>query len=104
MTQVVPNPEKLDQPVLLEHARLLKQFLDEPPTHSTLEGFIAAKTLVLALRNAGRTLKRADINKAVKALRRADLGGLIVDFAESDNRGFGFVDVTFLRRDGRVLH
>jgi ABC-type branched-subunit amino acid transport system substrate-binding protein len=104
LTQVVPNPEKFDQLVLLEHARLLKQFLDEPPTHATLEGFIAAKVLVIALRNAGRMPKRADINKAVKALRRADLGGLSVDFAESDNRGFGFVDVTFLRRDGRVLH
>jgi ABC-type branched-subunit amino acid transport system substrate-binding protein len=104
LTQVVPNPEKHDQPLLAEHARLLKQFLDEPPTHATLEGFIAAKTLVLALRGAGKSARRADIARAVKALRRADIGGPKIDFSADDNRGYAFVEVTFLRRDGRLLY
>jgi ABC-type branched-subunit amino acid transport system substrate-binding protein len=104
LTQVVPDPGKLDQPLLLEHVRLLKQFLDEPPTHATLEGFIAAKTLVYALRNAGRNARRADIARAVKALRNTDIGGPRVDFSASGNRGYNFVDITFLRRDGRLLY
>jgi ABC-type branched-subunit amino acid transport system substrate-binding protein len=104
LTQIVPDPGKFDQALLVEHARLLKQYLDEPPTHATLEGFIAAKTLVLALNGAGRKARRPDIAKAVKGLRRADIGGPQVDFSAAGNRGYEFVDVTFLRRDGRIVY
>jgi len=36
--------------------------------------------------------------------RNADLGGSVVDFSAPGNRGYTFVDVTFLRRDGRLLY
>lgn len=102
ITQIVPDPAKSDRAVVGEHLRLMKKYRDEPPSALTLEGFLAAKTLVTALRNARRGASRAEIAAAVRALDRADLGGITVRFVNQP-RGYQFVDIAFLRRDGTLL-
>lgn len=103
LTQVVPDPARLTQPLMQEHLRLMKQYLDEPPSHATLEGFIAAKTLVQALRASVPGARRADIARAVRNLRNVDLGGYYVDFANG-HRGFAFIDVALMRGNGQLLY
>ena len=85
-----------------EHLRLMKKYRDEPPSHLTLEGFLAAKTLVIALRKARKGASRAEIASAMRSLDRADLGGVNVGFG-TRSRGYSFVDIAFLRRNGTLL-
>jgi branched-chain amino acid transport system substrate-binding protein len=103
ITQVMPDPFRAGMPIIGEHLRLMKKFRDEPPSHLTLEGFIAAKTLVAALRKGPRDARRQEIAAAMRSLQFADLGGVTVDFSAGRSRGYGFVDIAFLRRNGTLL-
>ena len=102
ITQIVPDPAKSELAVVGEHLRLMKKYRDEPPSHLTLEGFLAAKTLVIALRKARKGASRAEIASAMRSLDRADLGGVNVGFG-TRSRGYSFVDIAFLRRNGTLL-
>jgi branched-chain amino acid transport system substrate-binding protein len=103
ITQVFPNPHLARLPVLREHAALLKRFRDEPPSHLTLEGFLAAKMLVLALHGLGRDVSRGAISATLRQRRDYDLDGITLHFAEGSNRGSSFVDLTLLRKDGTLV-
>jgi ABC-type branched-subunit amino acid transport system substrate-binding protein len=104
LTQVVPDPLKTNSTVLREHIELMKRYRDEPPSHLTLEGFIAAKVLVQAIRGAGRDLSPAGITTALRAMPRVDLDESYVTWLAAYKRDANFVDVTFLRGDGTLLH
>lgn len=104
VTQVVPNPRNWSIPVVMEHDRLMKKFRDEPPSHATLEGFLAAKLLVMALRSAG---KDVDVGRMAGALRKSqgfDLGGFYVRFEGAQQRGSRFVDANVISRSGKLLN
>jgi ABC-type branched-subunit amino acid transport system substrate-binding protein len=103
ITQVVPNPLLANGPALREHTGLLRRFRDEPPSHLTLEGFLAAKTLVQALHGLSRDVSRNAITGILRQHRDYDLGGIPLHFAEGSNRGSSFVDLTLLRKDGTLV-
>jgi ABC-type branched-subunit amino acid transport system substrate-binding protein len=103
ITQVVPNPLLANSPVLREHSSLMRRFRDEPPSHLTLEGFLAAKTLVQALRGLKSDVSRSAITNLLRAHKDYDLGGILLHFAEGSDRGSSFVDLTLLRKDGSLL-
>jgi ABC-type branched-subunit amino acid transport system substrate-binding protein len=102
ITQIVPDPHKSDRAIVGEHARLMRKYRDEPPSHLTLEGFLAAKTLVTALRKARRDAGRAEIAASLRSLDNADMGGINIGFM-GQARGLGYVDIAFLRRNGTLL-
>jgi len=60
VTQVVPNPGLAESTLQKEHLDAIRKFRDEPPSHLTLEGFMAAKVLVEAVRRAGASPTRID--------------------------------------------
>jgi ABC-type branched-subunit amino acid transport system substrate-binding protein len=103
ITQVVPNPLLANLPVLREHSSLLRRFRDEPPSHLTLEGFLAAKTLVQALRGLRSDVSRSAITNLLRTHKDYDLGGISLHFADGSDRGSSFVDLTLLRKDGSLL-
>jgi ABC-type branched-subunit amino acid transport system substrate-binding protein len=102
ITQIVPDPRKSDLAIAGEHNRLMAKYRDEPPSHLTLEGFLAAKTLVTALRKARKGASRAEIAAAIRSLEQADMGGITIAFS-AQPRGYNFVDIAFLRRNGTLL-
>lgn len=104
LMQVVPDPFHGATPVAREHLALMRRFRDEPPSHTTLEGFIAAKYLVAMLRSINGEVDRASILAALRARREADVGGFVVSWPNRANRGSRYVDLTLLRRDGTLLH
>ena len=103
LTQVVPNPSRANSGVVREHLALMKQFRDEPPSHLTLEGFIAAKALVAVMRSIDGDINRTSVLAALRARRALDLDGFTLSFAENSNRGSRFADLTLLRKDGTLL-
>lgn len=103
LTQVVPDLNTKDLPVAIEHITLMKKYRDEPPTAATFEGFIAAKTLVEAIRRNGADTTRASVLAAMKKSPKLNVGGIRFEFVGSNARGAKFADVVLLRKDGRLL-
>ena len=103
LTQVVPHPDANTTKLQFEHRTLMKKYRDEPPSHVTLEGFLAAKGLVRALERSGRDLSRANIAASLSGEKRFDLEGMTLVFTSKNDRGSSFVDLTFLRKSGTLV-
>jgi len=88
VTQVVPALDSNLSLVLQYKAALAKYFTGEMPNYVSLEGYVAAETLIEALRRAGPAL---DTEKAVDALENMnvlDLGlGSLINFSKSEHQG-----------------
>ena len=104
LSQVVPNPLRGNMPITREHLAFMKRYLDEPPSHLTLEGFMAAKSLVEVLKEA--TAHGADRAAVLHALHKRpamDVGGVMLGYSESD-APLTRVDLTMVRADGTLLN
>ena len=103
IAQVVPHPSNWSIPIVAEHSKIFKIYRDEPPSHLTLEGFIAAKLLVNALRNSGKEFTPTQFEAALKRTRDLDVGGYFLDFTVPHSRGSHYVDINVVTRKGRLL-
>jgi len=107
LTQVVPHPQANDTRVQSEHRTMMKKFRDEPPSHLTLEGFLAAKGLVRALERAqersGRAVNRISIAAALAGTKQFDLDGITLSFTPENDRGSKFIDLAYLRKSGALV-
>jgi ABC-type branched-subunit amino acid transport system substrate-binding protein len=101
--QVVPNPAVVETPAIREHQLAMRTYRDEPPSHLTLEGFLAAKALVEEIRRAGNTPGREAIAVSLRRNGRVDVGGIVVDFTPSGRLRSPYVDIAMIRRDGSLL-
>ena len=72
------------------------------PNYSSLEGYVAAKTLLEGLRRAGTTPTHDSLIAGLESMREYNLGGFFVDFGPQKHAGSKFVDLTILTQDGRV--
>ncbi|MEP7155686.1 MAG: ABC transporter substrate-binding protein [Betaproteobacteria bacterium] len=103
ITQVVPNPLTSATRLQSEHLALMAKYRDEPPSHLTLEGFMAAKAFVKALEKISGEINRTSIAAALAGNGRYDLDGMTLAFSKSNDRGSHFVDIAYLRRSGRLV-
>lgn len=105
ITQVVPSPERESVPIVREHVRAMKKFRDEPPSQMTLEGFIAAKTMVEALRRGlgNKPVKREDVTAVLAGLPESGLTELLSDYATPSSGGGRLIEVTMVGSDGRLI-
>ncbi len=75
---------------------------DFDPNYSSMEGYVAAKTLVEGLRRMGTHFSQEGLITGLESLHAYDLGGFFVDFAAQKHAGSKYVDMTILTADGRV--
>ena len=75
---------------------------DFEPNYSSIEGYVAAKTISEALRRAGSAVTPDTLIGALESMREHNLGGFYVDFSASKHTGSRFVDLTILTGDGKV--
>ena len=54
------------------------------------------------LRRAGKDPQRKDLVRGLESLRRADVGGFMVDFGPGQREGSRFVDLSLIGSDGRI--
>ncbi len=73
------------------------------PNYGSIEGYIAAKTLVDGLQHAGSNLSADGLIAGLESLHNLDLGGFFVDFSARKHTGSRFVDLTMLMAGGKVL-
>jgi ABC-type branched-subunit amino acid transport system substrate-binding protein len=104
VSQVVPFPWNYAAPVVKEYQQAFETSAKrEDFSWTSLEGFIAAKTLVEGLRRAGPDLTREHFIKSMETLRDYDLGGYAVTFTPVNHNGSKFVELTVIGKDGRFL-
>lgn len=72
------------------------------PSYGSIEGYIAAKTLVEGVRRAGSELGASRIATALESMRDFDMGGFRVDFGPGKHSASRFIDLTILTADQKV--
>lgn len=104
ISQVVPFPDSATAPVVREMYQLPAALLPAAGiTYTTLEGFIAAKVAVEALRRAGAQPTREKLLAALDTLRDYDAGGFTVNYAPGNRLGSRFAEVTIVGKNGRLM-
>lgn len=105
VSQVMPYPYSTARGVADEYLAAGRAAYGDKfmPNYSSIEGFIAARTLVEGLRRAGPRATPEALVNALEGLREFNLGGYFVDFSARKHTGSKFVELTMLTGDGRVL-
>jgi len=96
---VVPPPTKRSIPVVQEYQAALEKHTGKKEfSFTSLEGYIAAKVTVEAMKRAGQNLTREGFQKALDGMKGYDAGGYVVNFTPSDHNGSSFAELTVLGR------
>jgi branched-chain amino acid transport system substrate-binding protein len=87
VTQVVPAVDSYATAILEYKSALAKFFPGQTPDYVSLEGFVAARVLVEALRRAGPELDTEKLVDALEGLRNLDLGlGTPVNYGRTEHQ------------------
>lgn len=104
VSQVVPLPSNNVVPLVREFQQVWKASgATLEPSHLALEGYINARVFAEILRRAGRNPTRSSFIEAAWALKRYDLGGFEVSFAEGQPNASRFVELTMVGAGGRLI-
>lgn len=104
VAQGVPNPYKATAPIAMDFKRRMALLGIDPvrANFASLEGYIVARIVGEGLRRAGKDPQRKDLVRGLESLRRADVGGFMVDFGPGQREGSRFVDLSLIGSDGRI--
>ncbi len=102
VTQVVPLPWDSSLPGIRDYLQTMKAaYPGFEPGFVSLEGYLAAKTLVQVLKNAGNDPTRKSVVAAADNLRNFDLGiNVPISFSPTDHQGMEKVYLTVIK-DGK---
>jgi branched-chain amino acid transport system substrate-binding protein len=105
VSQVMPFPFAPITRIAGEYLAAGRQALGAAfaPSYGSIEGYVAAKTVVEGLRRAAG-LSPDGIVSGLESLRDFDLGGFHVDFGPRKHSGSRFIDLTMLTKDGKVRY
>jgi len=106
VSQVMPYPFAPKSPLAAEYLAAGKAALGDKfePNYSSIEGFVAAKTIVEGLKRAGNAATPEGLVASMESVRELNLGGFYVDFNAQKRTGSHFVELTILTADGHVRH
>lgn len=102
ISQVMPFPFSPMTQLSGEYQAALATNKELTANYSSMEGFVAAKVFVEALRRAGRNATSEDFLNALETMQNHNLGGFVVDFSARKHEGSRFVELTMLDSTGRV--
>jgi branched-chain amino acid transport system substrate-binding protein len=102
--QVMPNPQSTKTLIAREYRKAFaKAHPQRAFSYGSLEGYLTAKALSLALKLAGPRPTRSSFVKALSHARM-DLGGFAVQYQEGYHRGSSYVDIALVTPSGKFLH
>lgn len=104
ISQMMPDPVSPATPLSGEYLAAGKAVAGDKfePNYSSIEGYVAAKTLVEGLMCAGSSPRVEGLIACLESLRDLDLDGFFVDFSAQKHTGSKFVDLSMLTADGTV--
>ncbi|MCJ0764419.1 ABC transporter substrate-binding protein [Variovorax terrae] len=104
IAQVTPSPYKIA-------GRLAKEFndtvtkagnLEVPVSYAMMEGYIAAKVIVEAVRRMGAKPSREGMPAALDSMDNVDLGGYLIGYRPGMRSGSRFVELSIISGTGRI--
>jgi len=103
ISQVMPYPFAAISPLSGEYLAAGRAASAKfEPSYGSMEGYVAARTLVEGLRRAGTNPSQESLITGLESLHDFNLGGFFVDFSAQKHAGSKYVDMTILTEDGRV--
>ncbi|MCW5633748.1 MAG: ABC transporter substrate-binding protein [Rubrivivax sp.] len=100
VSQVMPYPFAATTPIAGEFLAAAAS-ANVDVNYSSMEGFVAARTIAEGLRRSGGAGGEALV-AAMETMREFNLGGFFVDFGPAKRTGSSFVELTILGADGKV--
>ena len=108
VSQVFPSERSLATPMIAEAARLATAKKIKQLTPAMIEGFAAAKVLVVGLKRAADANKgvvtRTGLKRALESFNRVDIGGGLggreLSYSATDHTGLDYVDLSRINADG----
>ncbi|MCC6250013.1 MAG: ABC transporter substrate-binding protein [Rubrivivax sp.] len=102
--QVVPSPWERKREITREYQEAARRADPKAEfSYGGMEGFLTAKALVMALRAAGKDLTRTSFARSLRG-STFDLGGVKVQYTNTEHTGSRFVDLSMVDRNGRFIH
>ena len=101
-TTVLPLPTETSRAVVREYLALCAASPDADLSARSLEGFIAAKALVWALKHASQLTPEA-IADTLATSGSFDVGDFVLNFSEKGKPGSRYVDFAMIGSAGRIL-
>jgi ABC-type branched-subunit amino acid transport system substrate-binding protein len=99
----VPAPNQQQVPVVRECTDAWRAAGQNGAMSVTaLEACIAAKVLVEGMKRAGKEVTRESLQKALSALGRVDVGGVIIAFKPGFRHGGTYVDIAVIKLNGEL--
>jgi len=104
VSQVMPFPFSPTIPLTGDYLAAGKAALGDKfePNYSSMEGYVAAKTLAEGLKRAGANPSADGLISGLESMRDHNLGGFFVDFSGQKHAGSRFVELTILTPEGKV--
>lgn len=103
IAQVTPSPYKISTRLSKEFNDLVAKAPPEVPvSYAMMEGFIAGKVIVEAVRRQGAKPTREGMVAALDGMQSHDLGGYVVGFRPDMRNGSRFVELTIISGAGRI--
>ncbi|MBI1771638.1 MAG: ABC transporter substrate-binding protein [Burkholderiales bacterium] len=107
LSQVVPSPFNGKAQIAREYQATLNTTttaaLKTTPSHIALEGFIAAKVMVEALKRTGNKLTRPALLAALESMHDWNCGDFPINFSAGKHNGSSFVTVTVIGAGGHFI-
>ena len=97
ISQVVPFPWDARMPLVKEYQNVItKNRSNTQYGFSSLEGFLAAKVLVEALKDSGQEPTRKKFVAALERMQGRSFGGYRISFSPENHNGSKYVELTFI--------
>jgi branched-chain amino acid transport system substrate-binding protein len=88
MSQVVPELDDLSLPITKECKEVVQKYPEDVGFNVvTMEGCMAAKSIVMALEKAGNPPTQAGFISAYESMKDADMGGIKLTFSSDNHQG-----------------
>jgi branched-chain amino acid transport system substrate-binding protein len=102
ISQVVPSPWSEKYSWVQDYQKAMKA-RNEQLSYTSLEGYLAAKVAVDALRKGGDASREAFM-KSLENMRESSYGGFRIAFGATDHNASNFVELTVLDKAGNVRY
>jgi branched-chain amino acid transport system substrate-binding protein len=104
IAQVTPSPYKISSRLAKEFADTVAatKNLEVPVSYAMMEGYIAAKVIVEAVRRQGARPTREGMVNALDAMDSYNLGGYVVGFKPGMRSGSKFVELSIISASGKI--
>jgi ABC-type branched-subunit amino acid transport system substrate-binding protein len=104
IAQAVPSPYKMQSRISKEFADAAAKAgtLEVPVSYAMMEGYIAGKVIIEALRRQGKNPTREGTIETLGKMEYYDLGGYTVSYRPDIRAGSKFVELTILGGKGKV--